>query len=281
MTHCAGDHGAALYKTEDKLPERMAPHMQRVLILDPVPAAVNMLTNLLRDINRGQVWSAPTPERAMTLAKSVSPQIIFVEQSSLIDGIGFTRALRRSTYGCRQAAVIMVTAEATAAVIIAARDAGVHEFLRKPYTIKDLVRRLEAVTLRQRDWIEAVGYVGPDRRRFNSGDYAGTLRRRTDTAPLGDAERLLQALKIMKSAVAAMETDRDQALRSLRAQIDVCQSCALGLSDLDLAAATSEAARYLGQVSAGNLDRLALDRHMAGLLTFLPADTAPGGSIAA
>jgi hypothetical protein len=48
-----------------------------------------------------------------------------------------------------------------AGAILAARDAGVHEFLRKPYSMKDLVRRLEAVTLRDRDWVEGVGYIGP------------------------------------------------------------------------------------------------------------------------
>ena len=38
--------------------------------------------------------------------------------------------------------------------------------MRKPFTIGDLERRLEAVTLKPRDWVEAVQYVGPDRRRF-------------------------------------------------------------------------------------------------------------------
>ena len=72
----------------------------------------------------------------------------------------------------------MVTAEATAAAILAARHAaGVHEFLRKPYTIKDVMRRLDAAILRQREWIEAVSYIGPDRRRFNSGDYVGPRKR--------------------------------------------------------------------------------------------------------
>ena len=79
-----------------------------------------------------------------------------------------------------------------------------HEFLRKPFTIKDLLRRLEAVTLRQRDWVEAVGYVGPDRRRFNSGDYSGALKRRSDAQATPDSERMAQALKILRSAIAAV-----------------------------------------------------------------------------
>src|SRR5208283_5007257 len=121
---------------------------------------------------------------------------------------------------CRRAPVIMFSAEATAAAIIGARDAGVHEFLRKPFTIKDLMRRLEAVAMRPRDWVEGIGYVGPDRRRFNSGDYSGPLKRRVDHAVTPDEARLVQALKILKAATAAIESDPRQALRSMLAQAE-------------------------------------------------------------
>ena len=74
-------------------------------------------------------------------------------------------------------------AEATAASINGARNAGVHEFLLKPYTAGDLFKRVENVMLKPRPWIEAVMYVGPDRRRFNSGEFAGAKKRRSDGAP--------------------------------------------------------------------------------------------------
>ena len=44
----------------------------------------------------------------------------------------------------------------------------------------DLFRRVENVTCKSRPWIEAVMYVGPDRRRFNSGEFAGAKKRRSD-----------------------------------------------------------------------------------------------------
>src|SRR5205814_7862660 len=73
-----------------------------------------------------------------------------------------------------------------------------------------ILRRLEAVALRQRDWVEAVNYVGPDRRRFNSGDYQGSLKRRSDTPATPDSERMAQALKILRSAINAIGTDPDR-----------------------------------------------------------------------
>jgi DNA-binding response OmpR family regulator len=139
----------------------------------------------------------------------------------------------------------MVTATATANAILAARDAGVHEFLRKPYTAKDLLRRLEAVTLRPRDWIEAVQYVGPDRRRFNSGDYTGPLKRRSDGKSTSDEARILQALKILKSAVAAVDADPTQALRSMLAQATELQRLAVITGDKKLTVATTDFQRYL------------------------------------
>ena len=78
------------------------------------------------------------------------------------------------------APVILYTADATVDTIKGARDAGAHEFLRKPYTIKDLFRRVENVVFKPRDWIEAQMYVGPDRRRFNSESYAGARKRQAE-----------------------------------------------------------------------------------------------------
>ena len=129
----------------------------------------------------------------------------------------------------------MISSEATAAAILGARDAGVHEFLRRPFTIKDLVRRLEAVAVRPRDWVEGVGYVGPDRRRFNSGDYSGPLRRRVDHAVTPGDARLQQALRILKAAMGAIEADPRQALRAMLAQADEIGHVAEALGDPDLA----------------------------------------------
>src|SRR5207302_6822055 len=183
-------------------------------------------------------WVAETHEKAVKLAGTVDPHIIFVEMGPTpVDGIALTRELRRSHLTARYAPVIMMTGQATAAGILAARDGGVHEFLRKPFTMKDLLRRLEAVTLRQRDWVEAVGYVGPDRRRFNSGDYSGSLKRRSDQRATPDSERLAQAVKILRSAINAVGSDPSQAMRSMQAQVTDLRKCGMSVADLKLTTA--------------------------------------------
>lgn len=262
-----------MFNEEYKLIQRMAPLMQKVLIVDPSSASARLLADLMRNMASCQLWSSNTTRKGLEAAKQVNPQLIFVELAGPgVNGVDFTRQLRRSDMPCREAPVIMVTATATAGAIMSARDAGVHEFLRKPYTAKDLLRRLEAVTLRPRDWIEAVHYVGPDRRRFNSGDYAGPLKRRSDTKT-PEASRILQALKILKSAVGAVDSDPAQALRSMLAQTTELHRAAAVVGDIKLIAANNEFQRFLAVAAQrGALVPADIAVQAAPLLAFLPKD---------
>jgi CheY-like chemotaxis protein len=170
-----------VFTADSKTLHKMAPALQRVLVVDPNPAAARLLADLMKEMGARQTLVAARTELALAMCQDAEPGMILVEYAGPeLDGLEFTRQLRRSPFACRQAPVIMVTAEATASSIVGARNAGVHEFLRKPYTAGDLFRRVENVTLKPRPWIEAVMYVGPDRRRFNSGEFAGSKKRRSD-----------------------------------------------------------------------------------------------------
>lgn len=262
-----------MFNDDHKLAQRMAPMLQKVLVVDPSAASARMLGELMRNITQSQIYTATSNAKGMVVAEQVDPQIIFCELSGdSVDGVAFAREIRRSHLNCRQAPIIVITATATAGGILAARDAGVHEFLRKPYTAKDLLRRLEAVTLRPRDWIEAVAYIGPDRRRFNSGDYTGPLKRRSD-AKTPDAARILQALKIIKSAILAIDSDPAQALRAMKAQAADLQTAAVGVGDAKLAAAATDFHRYLANATDLGVMVPAEALQQAGpLLRLLPKD---------
>jgi CheY-like chemotaxis protein len=270
-----------VFSSDAKTLQRIAPMIQRVLIVDPMPASVKLLADLLRDIAPCQLWTAVDATRALAQAERIDPHIFFVEQTATLDGARFTRSLRRSELSCRKAPVIVTTAVATASAIVAARDAGAHEFLRKPYTIKDLVRRLEAATLRPRDWVEGVGYVGPDRRRFNSGDYAGPLKRQADAVATPNAARIVQALKILKAAVAAIDTDPKQALRAMLAQADELQSAALVASDFKLRSAAVALNGRLISADGRTPKASELEGCLTALWAFMPHDEPPERSQAA
>jgi DNA-binding response OmpR family regulator len=265
-----------VYDAEKRLIDRMAPKLKRVLIADPEPGAARMCSDLMRDICHGNIWIANTTERALKIAETCEPQLIIVcLGDERLDGLAFVRKLRRSTWTARKSPVITVTGAATAAMILTARDAGVHEFLRKPYSLKDLLKRLEAVTIRDRDWVEGVNYIGPDRRRFNSGDYSGQLKRKTDGAETPYQQKINQCLKIIRAAVAAAETDPAQALRAMLAQAALLQTTATDLQ-LTMAASELHSALMRHHHSCLPLTRVKAEAWTAKILTYLPKDADAG-----
>ena len=259
-----------------KSQRQLASFLQRVLLVDSSHANARMMGELIKDLGAGRIYAEISEAGALETCKQLEPQLIITELSGpTFDGLRFTKAVRRSNLSCRSAPVIMVTAEATAAAILGARNAGVHEFLRKPFTIRDLSRRIEAVMLNRRDWIEAVNYVGPDRRRFNSGDYKGPRKRKADNTVHPESERLEQALRILKSALAAIESDPVQARRSIQAQAADLHAVAVRTNDMKLMDAVAPLQRALiAMGDYGNLSRPMLEGSAAALWVFLPKDAA-------
>ena len=162
---------------------KIAPHLERVVIFDPSANSARLMVEVIRGLGGRHVATIHQTTNALDCIENHKPQLILTEyKGPEFDGLEMIASLRRSDLADRMAPVILYTAEATVESIRGARDAGAHEFLRKPYTLKDLTKRIENVMLKPRDWIEAKAYVGPDRRRFNSEAYSGTRRRRSEKA---------------------------------------------------------------------------------------------------
>lgn len=232
-----------MFAADPKLLHRLEPEVRRVLIIDPNMAAARLLGDLMKGLGARDIYFEADERRALELCREMDPGIIFIERSGpRLDGESFTRKLRRSSLICRKAPVIMVTSDATAYSIKVARDCGVHEFLRKPYTAGDLLKRVAVVFLKPRNWIEAVGYVGPDRRRFNSGDYAGPLKRQADQAAgpgESSAQAIDQAVRILRSAITQFDSDPMQALRAIREQAVQLKAVAVAAGEARLAVAVA------------------------------------------
>lgn len=261
-----------MIELDSRLLRIMSPMMERVLVVDPSPASARMLMDLLHNIWPGQVWTATSVDTGLAVAGTVEPQMVFVEYSAAdLDGLAFTRRLRRGDHACRKAPVIMITALATPGVILGARDAGVHEFLRKPFTNRDLVKRIEAVTRYPRGWIEGMAYVGPDRRRFNSADYNGVRKRRADTAETPEQARVLQALRIVRAAEAGLKTDPSQAYRALYAQALELRRAGRVTGNLELEQAAANLQTYLERAAKPEaVTAEELQPHAERITAFIP-----------
>jgi CheY-like chemotaxis protein len=249
-----------VFTPDPDLVDQLAPHLERVLVIDPYEGSVKVAAELLRGLGAWRVEGVMTSRQGYDLASSWSPHLIISESRAPgVDGAAFTRALRRSTMNCRQVPVIMASSSPTAPEITAARDAGAHEFLRKPYSANDLKRRVQNVTGQPRPWIEAMAYVGPDRRRFNSGGYGGARRRsadRGDTQVQSESTRFQQALAILSSAISHYDTDPAQATRAMRSQVEVLSALALKLGQPRLVHSVAALDRYLTTAAQSGSRRL-------------------------
>jgi hypothetical protein len=114
--------------------------------------------------------------------------------------------------------------------------------MRKPFTAGDLLKRVAVVFLKSRNWVEAVGYVGPDRRRFNSGEYAGPRKRKADTSQSASDEKadaIDQAVRILRSAITQFDSDPAQAVRAISEQATQLKAIAIKGGEAGLAVAVS------------------------------------------
>ncbi len=230
-----------MFAVDRRVLAKLEPVVKRVLIVDPNVHAARLLTDIIKALGARDVVVQPDENRALMAAAELEPGIVFTERTGEgLDGESLARALRRSDMNCRRAPIIMITADATARTILGARDSGVHEFLRKPFTSTDLFKRVENVALKPRDWVEAIGYIGPDRRRFNSGEFSGSRKRKADrpsTGAAGHAETKDQAMRILGAALDQFDNDPMQAVRSIREQAATLKMLAMKASDSRLAVA--------------------------------------------
>jgi two-component system, response regulator PdtaR len=224
-----------VFAVDRRMLARLEPVVRRVLIVDPNAHAARLISDLMKNLGMREVVVETETRPALRAAASLDPGLIFTERTgSNLDGEAFAKAVRRSDMACRRVPIIMVTAEATASSIKGARDVGVHEYLRKPFTAADLMKRVENVALKPRDWVEGVAYVGPDRRRFNSGEYSGPTKRKSDKAT--DATQVAaaskdQAMRILAAALDQFDNDPVQAVRAVREQ--AVQLKAIGMKAAD------------------------------------------------
>ena len=153
-----------------------------VLIADPSAHMASLIAVMLRSIGRRDIREAYDAGRAMIeLKRRVFNVIVIDDALDGMDGVAFTRQLRAAT-DCqnRLIPVIMMSAAPDAKRIADARDAGVTEFLRKPFAANHLQSRLAAIAAHPRGFIEAHEYVGPDRRR-KTVDVGEKDRRQVET----------------------------------------------------------------------------------------------------
>ena len=153
----------------------------KVLLVDDNRYARALLAEILRAVGVQEIFEAIDGADGLAQMQAAPIDVVFTDLSMApMDGIDFVRLLRTSPDSPNQfAPVIMVTGQATRARLDAARDAGVTEFVAKPFTPRAVLQRLHQAIEQPRPFVRHEGFVGPDRRRHTEPGF-GPGRRRTD-----------------------------------------------------------------------------------------------------
>ncbi|HVI53330.1 MAG TPA: response regulator [Candidatus Sulfotelmatobacter sp.] len=138
-----------------------------VLIVDDNEHVRKLVKVILRSIGVNRTAEAENGRQALNIMREAVPDIVLTDwEMEGMDGLQLTRHIRRSTHSPNVfLPVIVMTGQADMERVLAARDAGVNEFVIKPLSGSALLSRIRAILDTPRPFISGGDFFGPDRRR--------------------------------------------------------------------------------------------------------------------
>ncbi len=155
-----------------------------VLIVEDNQPMLDITRALLNVFGVGQVIGAAHGDAGYKKFCEYNPDLVIADwMMKPMDGISFTRLVRNDAASPNPyVPIILMTGFSEKRRVLQARDAGVTEFLAKPFSARDLYKRLVQVIERPRQFVRSPDFFGPDRRRRRAtSDFTGPFRRENDT----------------------------------------------------------------------------------------------------
>lgn len=139
-------------------------------IADPDKHVAQLVRNLMSTLGSNKTFIVRDGQEMVDLVREERIDMVITEwDMNRMSGIELTRYLRRSLDSPnRMMPIIMLTSRNDSSEIRTARDAGISEYLTKPFSAKTLMDRVYAVVEDPRALILSQNFVGPDRRRSSS-----------------------------------------------------------------------------------------------------------------
>ncbi len=150
------------------------------LVVDPNRLMGSMIRDVLVTLDAHHIDRARTMDSAIAIIRQNRTDVLITEWDLQAEhtGMDLVYWIRNDPASSnRMLPVIMMTANSEEEYVVRARDAGVNEFVAKPYTVQSFYTRLATAIARPRQFVRVDGYFGPDRRRKRDSNYAGPERR--------------------------------------------------------------------------------------------------------
>jgi DNA-binding response OmpR family regulator len=233
----------------------------RVLVADHRVFQRRLVAEALRAWGRVDVGYAETSDQCLLALSYFQPEVLIVDWD--LDGghgLQLVRRLRTGEAGdaYRKLPVIVVTTQHTTGDVERARNAGADEFVLRPFSTFTLVKRVQELQIRKREFVESPHYVGPCRRRRGDAGYDGPRRRMFDSsdksADAPDVQIRKGLARMYVERIGTLIRDAADSSDGLR---DACLACAqlstlaADMKDRLLMSATSSLFNYVKGVGIG------------------------------
>ncbi len=150
-----------------------------VLVIENSKPMFDLTKSVLQTFGVTQIYSAFGFDDGFMRMCRLNPDLVIIDWlEEPNNGMELTKKIRRSAETPNPfVPIILMTGYSQKRRVIAARDAGITEFLVKPFTANALYQRIEQLIEAPRSFVKNENYFGPDRRRKKDGDYQGPERR--------------------------------------------------------------------------------------------------------
>jgi len=148
----------------------------KILVVEPNPLMRRITRSILQLLGARKVIDTDNINNAASFIMQGDIDIIICEWYLVASyGVDLIRWLRREKSDVRFTPFIMVTSQTLLENVTTARNAGITEFVAKPFSARSLIARIREVVERPRPFVSIGRYFGPDRRRR-----AGVMEENTD-----------------------------------------------------------------------------------------------------
>lgn len=149
-----------------------------ILIVDGDRSMRFLIRDMLNAMDIHQVYTISDGSAAYGELRIRHFDIIITERHmEPLDGMDLTRMIRTAADSPNpHVPILMMTAAPSLRVVTDARDAGVTEFLIKPFSSDSLKKRVAATILNPREFVQVASYFGPDRRRRDKEFFGQDMR---------------------------------------------------------------------------------------------------------